>query len=243
MKDSMHRPKNAAVVLGYLLTVLQVWGHFSGGKMSEKRWLIAVLAVLTVLSTTAAAQFEKNEVGGLFGKTVVSDQGIIGATYFDPFVRFGKAWSTEAVYARRIRMRAIYGISLEVPAMFNFDEKLNAGIGIVPISYHAIFVTPAARVNLFPTTAVSPWVSFGGGFGHFSQDPNLIYGGGANPGKSTTTGVIQGGIGLDVKVLNRWSIRGEARDFYSGHPDFPLADTGKTRQHNYFVGVGVLWHF
>ena len=36
-----------------------------------------------------------------------------------------------------------------------------------------MFVTPAARVNLFPTTAVSPWVSFGGGFGHISQSKAL----------------------------------------------------------------------
>jgi hypothetical protein len=39
------------------------------------------------------------------------------------------------------------------------------------------------------------------------------------------------------------SIRGEARDFWSGTPNLPLADTGKSRQHNYFVGGGVIWHF
>ena len=30
-------------------------------------------------------------------------------------------------------------------------------------------------------------------------------------------------------------MRGEVRDFWSGVPDFPLAPTGKSRQHNYFV--------
>jgi hypothetical protein len=55
--------------------------------------------------------------------------------------------------------------------------------------------------------------------------------------------VIQGGFGLDVKVWHRFSIRGQVRDFWSGTPDFPLADTGKTRQHNFFVGGGVIWHF
>jgi hypothetical protein len=90
--------------------------------------------------------------------------------------------------------------------------------------------------------AVSPWVSFGGGFGHFSENSSLISGG-TNPGKSKTTGVLQAGFGLDVRIWRRISIRGEVRDFWSGEPDFPLAPTGKTRQHNLFVGGGVIWHF
>jgi hypothetical protein len=211
--------------------------------MSGKRLLIAVLAGITLLSAAAVAQDEKNELSGTFGKTVISDQGIIGANYFDPLVRSGKGWSFELAYARHLRTENIWGFSLEVPAMFNLDEDLNAGQGVVPIDYQAIFVTPSARVNLFPTTAVSPWVSFGGGFAHFSQNKSLIYQAGANPGKSNTTGAIQGGIGLDVKFLSRFSIRGEVRDFWSGHPDFPLADTGKSRQHNFFVSAGLVWHF
>jgi len=211
--------------------------------MSAKRPLFAVLAVLALLAASAFAQDEKNEVFGIYGVTVISDQGIRGATFFDPFVRSGKGQSFELGYARHVLNTAIYRVSLEIPAMFNLDEDLNAGLGIVPTDYKQIFVTPAARVNLFPATAVSPWVSLGGGFGHFSENKNLLYDGGPNPGKSTTTGVLQTGLGLDVKFWRRLSIRGEFRDYWSGHPDFPLADTGKTRQHNFFVGAGVLWSF
>jgi opacity protein-like surface antigen len=211
--------------------------------MSEKRLAGAVLTVVTILAASAAAQDEKNEVFGLYGVTVISDQGIKGATYFNPFVRSGKGRSFEIGYARHVLRTAVYGVSLEVPAMFNLDEDLNAGLGIVPIDYEEIFITPGARVNLFPETAVSPWVSLGGGLGHFSENQNLIFSGGPNPGKSTTTGVLQAGLGLDVKFWRRLRIRGEFRDYWSGHPDFPLADTGKTRQHNFFVGAGVVWHF
>jgi hypothetical protein len=101
-------------------------------------------------------------------------------------------------------------------------------------------------VNLFPDTAVSPWVSLGGGFGHFSESKDLLYYG-TNPAGSSTTGVLEGGIGLDVrpfpKRMKRFSLRGEVRDFWSGTPKLPLADTGKTRQHNYVAGLGVTWHF
>ena len=208
--------------------------------MSEKRLLLATLAVVTALAASAAAQDEKNEVTGIIGRTFISDQGTKG--FVQP-VRSGKGLSFEVNYARHVLGNTIYGVSLEVPAMFNFDEDLNAGGPIVPIDYRQIFVTPAARVNLFPSTAFSPWVSLGGGFAHFSENKMLIYSGGANPGKSKTSGVLEGGLGLDVRVWHHFSVRGEARDFWSGEPDFPLAPTGKTRQHNYFVGGGFVWHF
>jgi opacity protein-like surface antigen len=103
-------------------------------------------------------------------------------------------------------------------------------------------VTPAARVNFFPTTGVSPWVSFGVGFAHYSQTSGLLYGG-TNPGKSTTSAAVQAGVGLDVKVTSRIIMRGGVRDYWAGTPDFPLAPTGKTRQHNYFVLGGAYWRF
>jgi hypothetical protein len=210
--------------------------------MSGKQLWIGVLAVVTMLAVSAAAQDEKNELTGMIGRTIISDQGIKGATYFNPFVRSGKGLSFEVNYARKLIATQVFAISGEVPVVFNLDEDLNAGADVVPIDYSAFFIAPSARLNLFPTTAFSPWISFGGGFGHFGENKTLIYGG-TNPGKSKTTGVIQAGIGLDVKFWHRFSIRGEARDFWSGEPDFPLAATGKTRQHNYFVAGGVVWHF
>jgi hypothetical protein len=103
-------------------------------------------------------------------------------------------------------------------------------------------VTPAARLKLFPEQAVSPWVSFGGGFGHFGESSDLLFGG-KNPSKNgTTTGVLQAGVGLDVKLIGRFSLRGEARDFWAGEPNLNVT-TGKSRQHNFYVGGGLVWHF
>jgi opacity protein-like surface antigen len=213
--------------------------------MFGKRFWIAALSIATILAASAAAQDEKNEIGGIIGRTFVSDQGINGASYFDPIIHFGKGLSFEGEYARRFLVTPIYALSAEVPFMYNHDMKLNAGeygFAVVPTSLKAFFVTPAARVNFFPTTAVSPWVSLGAGIGHFSQSSTLVYGG-PNPGKSTTGFTMEGGVGLDVKVWRKLSIRGEVRDFWSGEPDFPLAPTGKSRQHNYLVGGGAFWRF
>ena len=213
--------------------------------MSGKQAVIAVLAVtMFVLGANAGAQDEKNEVTGMIGRIFISDQGIHGpnAPTVNPFVRSGNGLTFEVNYARRFLATPIFAVSGEVPAAFNLDEKLNSGGPVVPTKYSQIFVTPSARLNLFPATAVSPWVSFGGGFGHFSEDKTLNYGG-TNPGGSSNTGVVQGGLGLDVRIWHRFSLRGQVRDFWSGTPSLPLADTGKTRQHNYFVAGGVVYHF
>lgn len=210
--------------------------------MSEKRLWIAVLAVMCMLAASAVAQDDKNEVSGVIGRTFISSQTIQGATSFDPLIRYGRGLSVEGSYARELRITQIYSVSGEVVAMFNPDEDLHAHDNVVPIDYSAFFVTPGVRANLFPTTAFSPWASIGGGFGHISENGALLYGS-TNPGKSTTTGVFQYGAGLDVRLKPRLLIRGEVRDFWAGEPDFPLAPTGKTRQHNVFVGGGVIWRF
>jgi hypothetical protein len=228
----------------------EIWlSRILEGEMSGKQTVLAVLVVgMSILGATAAAQDEKNELTGIIGRIFISDQGITGpnAPTVNPVIHSGKGLTFEVNYARHLVGGDVYSLSGEIPAVFNLDEDLNAGGPVVPVDYKQIFVTPALRANLFPATSFSPWVSFGGGFGFFSENKNLLYYG-TNPGGSSTTGVIQGGIGLDVRPfghrMRHFSIRGEARDFYSGTPKLPLADTGKTRQHNYFVGGGLIWHF
>jgi len=212
--------------------------------MSGRRLCYAVL-VVTLLAAFAVAQDEKNEIGGSIGRIFVSDQGIQGATYFDPIIHAGKGLTFEGVYARRFLVMPIYSISAEGVIAYNHDLDLNAGeygFSVVPSDLKELFVTPAARVNLFPTTAVSPWISLGAGFGRITESSQLIYGG-ANPGKDKTGFVLEAGFGLDVKVWKRLSMRGQVRDFWSGEPDYPLAPTGKTRQHNFFVSGGAFWRF
>jgi hypothetical protein len=88
---------------------------------------------------------------------------------------------------------------------------------------------------------VSPWFSFGGRLRTFQPEFAADVRG-ANPNKNSTTGVMQLGFGLDVKFWRSLKIRGEVRDFWSGTPNLGV-DTGKSRQHNFNVGVGVVWAF
>lgn len=207
--------------------------------MSLKQLMVAVLVSGCAFVAHATAQ--KNELSGLVGRTFVSDQTITGSTFTDNKLRFGNGLSFEVNYARRVMSAGFFSLALEVPFVFNPDEDLHAASS-VPESYRSYFVTPAARVNLFPDVAVSPWASVGGGVGHFSESSTLLFGG-KNPSKTgSTTGVFQAGVGLDVRLLHRFSLRGELRDFWSGAPQVNV-NTGKSRQQNLFAGAGIVWHF
>ena len=202
--------------------------------MSLKHLTIGTLVAICTLVAQGAAQ--KNELSGILGRTFIADQGIQGAPAYDPNLRFGKGLTFEINYARLITVRPVWSLALEVPFVVNLDEDAHTYLHPF-LSYRSFFVTPSARVNVFPTTAVSPWVSFGGGFGSFGGISN-----GSASTSGSTTGVVQAGVGLDVKLTKRFTIRGEARDFWSGVPDLNV-NTGKSRQHNIFVGGGLIWHF
>ena len=205
--------------------------------MSMKYLRVATVLAVCTFVTHASAQ--QNELSGLIGRTLISDQGIKGGTFFDNNVHFGKGLTFEVNYARRVLAPGLASLSLEVPVVVNWDEDLASDAAQVPKSFKSYFVTPSARLNVFANSAVSPWVSLGGGIGRFSESSSQVSGA-AKTG--TTTGALQAGLGLDVRFFGRFSLRGEARDFWSGVPQLNV-DTGKTRQHNYFVAGGIVWHF
>ena len=207
--------------------------------MSPKRLLMTALVTVTILTASAFAQ--KNELTGIIGRTFISDQGVKNVNLFNNDVHFGKGVTFEINYGRHIWGEGFTRVTFEVPAVFNFDQDLRFVANSVPSSYSSYFITPSARANFFAMTAISPWISAGGGFGRFSPASSLEFGG-PSGAKASTTGVMQIGVGLDVRLKSRFSLRGEARDFWSGTPDI-LVDTGKSRQHNYFVGGGVVWRF
>ncbi len=208
-----------------------------------RRLIIALLAMFLLAQSGIAQQ--KNQLAVMFGRTFVGHQTVPGANFVGNSVAFGAGPSVEADYSRLIRPGDLVSLFLEVPVLLNLDEDLNYGMNVVPMDYRSYFVTPSARFTFFPNVPITPWVSVGGGFGRFSESSRLEFGG-PNPGaKGSTTGIFQVGAGLDVRLwrsLRSFSVRGEARDFYSGVPQLNL-NTGKSRQNNLFVGVGLVWHF
>ncbi len=207
--------------------------------MSPKR-LAALIVCVVILISSAFAQ--RNEISATLGRTFVSSQTIKGAQFFNPDVHFGNGLTIGGNYSRLLKTHGIFGISGEVPFVYSFDMDLNTGQNLIPEGYKSYFVTPSVRVNFFSGEGVSPWVSVGGGYGSFRMSDQLVFGG-PNPGKtSTNTGVFQFGGGLDVWPWQKWGLRLEARDFYSGVPDLNVT-TVRSRQHNIYVGGGVIRRF
>ena len=209
--------------------------------MGRTLFSFAVLVSLVGLTYGATAQ-EKNELSGLIGRTFVSDHAATDTITPGALLTSGAGLSLEANYGRRLMDLGIVGLTAEVPFVVNLDENVHYNLNLVPKDYKSFFVTPSLRANLFPGSGISPWVSAGGGFGYFKENSSLEFGGTNSGETGTTTGIFQMGVGLDVKLFSRLSLRGEARDFYSGVPQLNV-DIGKSRQHNIFVGAGVIWHF
>jgi hypothetical protein len=76
---------------------------------------------------------------------------------------------------------------------------------------------------------ISPFLSTGGGFAHFSSTNATLNNAG-------TKGALQAGAGFDVSTpIPLIGLRGEVREFYTG--------TFANTRHNVFVGGGIVFKF
>jgi hypothetical protein len=185
-----------------------------------------------------------NELSITAGRTFVSTQTTQNPPPNDPNpnIHFGNEESVAFNYGRLLMSHKILGLYAELPVAIYFRMDLNTYENQIPKDIGALFATPSVRLNIFSGESVTPWVSVGGGYGRFREAPRLNFYG-PNPGLTgTNTGVVQFGAGLDVWVWHRWGARFEARDFYSGKPALNV-DTSNSRQHNYYVGIGVAYRF
>jgi len=207
--------------------------------MSAKRLWDTIVPIL-FLASCALAQV--NELSVTAGKTFVSTQTIQNSGSPNPHIHFGNEETIAFDYARLLKKAGFLGFHAELPVVIYPRMDLNTYQNVIPADIGALFVTPSLRMNIFSGDSVTPWVSAGGGYGRFRYAPRLNFYG-QNPGPSgSNTGVVQFGAGVDVWVWHRWGARLEFRDFYSGEPDLNV-DTGRSRQHNYYVGAGMAHRF
>ncbi len=216
--------------------------------MPAKGLAVLVAPVLVLVSSVWAQGSSQlkppNELSFTAGRTFVSTQTIQNAPPGDPnpHIHFGNEESVAFNYGRLLTTRKVFGLYGEVPVAIYFRMDLNTYKNSIPKDIGALFMTPSLRLNFFPGDSVTPWVSAGAGYGRFREASTLNFYG-TNPGPTgTNTGVAQFGAGVDVWFLHRWGARFEARDFYSGVPALDV-DTGRARQHNYYVGAGIAHRF
>ena len=209
--------------------------------MLGKRLLLAFLSTAFVFAGCARAQ--QNEVAGGIGRTLITDRAIQPGSVplLNNFVRFGSGTTFEINYARHLKGGDFFRLDVEVPLVGNPDEDLGSGNGAVPSGYSSYFVTPAIRGKVFASNALQPWISFGGGLGYFAFSDKLVYGG-TNIGGNKTSGLLQLGYGLDVKLKETFGLRVAARNFWSSSLPFNVA-SAQGGQRSFVVTGGVYWRF
>lgn len=223
--------------------------------MLAKRFALLFFLLLSV-STAALAQ--KADVAFVVGGSFVSDSKVVFAipclvppcpatpTFLNN-VKTDHHVFLEGVPAFQLLNAKVASLHVEVP-IAGIPSQTTRVITSTPPSavldhIDTTFVTPSLRLKLLPGAGLSPFVSVGGGWAHYS----LTHG-------SNSKGAVQYGGGIDFKVFPHLAIRGEVRDFVTGDPNFSLAGviagslTGSSTEsglhrHNVLAGGGVVFAF
>jgi hypothetical protein len=117
---------------------------------------------------------------------------------------------------------ALYG---EINFLANPLHQVSSSVTSAIQNFASLYVTPGQRQKAFPKSTISPYLAIGGGYAA-NQNP---------ASRELARGVFDLGGGGDVRVWRWVALRSEARDFYSGSPDYNVASLSG-RQHNVFAG-------
>ena len=132
--------------------------------------------------------------------------------------------SYEGVVAHRVLNVHLAALHVEVPIVGTPTRTLEQG-GFRQ-DFSTIFVTPGLRLSA-SLPFLSPFVSAGGGFAHYSLS-----------GTGSTVAAFQVGGGVDLKTpIPLIGFRAEVREFHTGTPNFTVG------QNNVFAGAGLVLKF
>ena len=205
--------------------------------------IVTLVMLLSGFVHGAYAQDQgSNELGLLMGATVTPSQKIAGQT---SNLDFGSGIAFQAAYARRLGKLSVGDVYFEVPFIASPLVSVSSPVLSVPSNYALLFVTPGLRFKFARTSAVSPWLSIGGGYALFEESKER-QDGGAIPRVYGHRGTAEFGGGIDfrtpIKILFPIGFRAEAQDFYSGKPNLGVS-TGGGFQHNLVFSGGFVLYF
>jgi hypothetical protein len=202
-----------------------------------KRFLI--LLAIACVSTMALAQ--KADIGVTVGGSFVSDTQ--GAFLLPPptnvTLQTDHHLFIEGTLAFRLLDAKVASLHVELPIAAIPSQKITFATAPSAVIDHlsSTFITPALRLKFVPASPIAPWVSFGGGWAHYSLDS----------GNSSSKAALQYGGGLDFKTgLPVLGFRAEVRDFVTGDPSLnviSLANTSGFHHHNILAGGGIILRF
>lgn len=204
-----------------------------------KRPRIALVILCSVLQISLLAQ-SQNEIGLLAGVEIIPDHS---TTTPSVPIAFSKSSSLQATYARHAIGGNRAALVFEVPFVASPSHSVTSSARNTPVSLATLYVTPGLRLAISPDRSLTPWISFGGGYGLLETSEKLATGVN-NPDRFRNTGTLQFGGGVDVKTpLHLFlpiGFRAEVRDFYTlDTPNFITA-VRDAHQHNVIASGGLV---
>jgi hypothetical protein len=203
----------------------------------------SILIALLCASTFALGQ--KADAAFVLGGSFVSDTK---ETFLTPSLTLTDTVKTdhhlflEGALGVRLLNAHVASLSVELPVAGITSQKLTLAStpGTVVDHLSTVFITPGFRLKLLPVSPISPWVSVGGGWAHYSLN---------TAGTTENKGAIQYGGGLDFKTgLPLLGFRAEVRDFVTGDPNFGVSsviagNNSGLHHHNILAGGGIVLRF
>jgi hypothetical protein len=198
-------------------------------------------SILVLLCISTAALAQKADAAFVVGGSFVSDT--TGTVLVLPPISTTTIKTDHHIFlegALGVRLLNAHLISLhaELPVAGIPSQSLTVqGAPTVLDHLSTIFITPGLRVKFASFAPISPWVSFGGGWAHYSLN---------GLGTTENKGALQYGGGLDFKTgLPLLGFRAEVRDFVTGIPRLTsgFATESGLHHHNILVGGGIVLRF
>jgi len=198
--------------------------------------------LVAVLCLASAAIAQKADAAFVVGGSFVSDtNGTITAV---PLIGSPATIKTdhhiflEGALGVRLLNAHLVSLHAELPVAGIPSQSLTLkGAATVLDHLGTLFVTPGLRLKIAPIAPISPWVSIGGGWAHYSLN---------SAATTENKAALQYGGGLDFKTgLPLLGFRAEVRDFVTGIPTFGTGFTTESglHHHNILAGGGLVLRF
>jgi hypothetical protein len=202
-----------------------------------------LLILVAVLSLSVFAAAQKADAALVVGGSFVSDATGTITSLPGPnsvTITSGHHIFFEGALGVRLLNAHVASLYAELPvAGIPSQDVTLAGIAHPADQLGTVFIAPGLRLKLASFAPISPWVSVGGGWAHYSLSDARV---------TQNTAVLQYGGGLDFKTgLPLLGFRAEVRDFVTETPSFGFGNFFTTQSglhhHNVLAGGGLVLRF
>ncbi len=202
----------------------------------KARFSLLLLSSIPVVGLAQEDAARKNELAfGLGGIPALSRSDV-------PSLDAGSGVALQVNYGRRFingHKAAVYG---EINFLASPTRGVSSSVATATHDFASLYVTPGVRIKLFPESRISPYAVAGGGYGEYEQSTTRIDGQPNSVSRELARGVFDFGAGVDVRLWRFIALRGEARDFFTGAPNYNIPSTSGG-QHNVVATGGFVLHW